>query len=369
MAQSNDKDIDLFNEVTVFTGEMPGLPIAQESPEILAEAAVQREVAEVQAAMTIAKRFPRNQAKALERILTACQRPVLAEGALYSYVRGGAEIAGPSIRLAEAIAQQWGNLQFGIRELDQRLGESTVEAYAWDLETNTRQVKVFQVKHLRYTRQGSKNLIDPRDIYEMVANLGARRLRACILGIIPGDVIEAAVGQCEATLKTKADIGPEAIKKMIIVFAELGVTQEMIEARIQRKVESITAAQIINLRKIYNSLKDGMSVIGTWFDQSIIPPTEQSEKKRGRPTKASPPPESGAKVETNTQDQGKEKKGQNGAEMASEEQVEKIKGLIGKVRASATSILADYEVQTFEELTHPQAASLILDLGAAVGAE
>ncbi|MDT1904179.1 hypothetical protein FPK34_26285, partial [Acinetobacter baumannii] len=72
-------------------------------------------------------------------------------------------------------------------------GESTVEAFAWDVETNTRQTKVFQVPHIRYTRNGSKKLTDPRDIYELVANNGARRLRACILGVIPGDVIDDAV--------------------------------------------------------------------------------------------------------------------------------------------------------------------------------
>jgi hypothetical protein len=257
-----------FDEIQPYTGESPGLPepTPLPIPGVLAEATAQREIAEVQAAMTIAKRFPRNQIRASERIMTACQRPGLAEGALYSYSRGGTDITGPSIRLAEAIAQQWGNLQFGIRELEQRAGESTVEAYAWDLETNTRQSKVFQVRHVRHTKRGAYALNDPRDIYEMVANLGARRLRACILGIVPGDIVEAAVNQCEATLKAKADISPEAIQKMVKVFGDYGVSKEAIEVRIQRKLESITAAQVIALRKIYNSLKDGMSVVEDWFE-------------------------------------------------------------------------------------------------------
>src|SRR5699024_1372946 len=159
------------------------------------------------------KRFPRDPVEAMDRILQACTRPTLAEGALYSYSRGGSEITGPSIRLAEAIAQAWGNTQFGIRELEQRNGESTVEAYAWDLESNTRQAKVFQVPHERHTQRGTTRLTDPRDIYELVANQGARRLRACILGVVPGDVTEAAVRQCETTLRTSADTSPEAIKK------------------------------------------------------------------------------------------------------------------------------------------------------------
>ena len=122
----------------------------------------QRAIAETQASMVLAKHFPRNPIDAMDRIINDCTRPSLAEGATYSYSRGGADITGPTIRLAEAIAQQWGNIQFGIKELEQRTGESTVMAFAWDLETNTKQVKEFQVKHERYTRSGTKRLTDPR---------------------------------------------------------------------------------------------------------------------------------------------------------------------------------------------------------------
>lgn len=232
----------------------------------MVEVEQQRALAEVQGAIVLAKRFPRNQKEAMDRIEVACQRPGLAEQALYSYSRGGTEITGPSIRLAEAIAQNWQNLQFGIRELEQRNGESTVEAFAWDVENNTRHVKTFQVKHERHTKKGNYRLEDPRDIYEMTANQGARRLRAAILAIIPGDVIESAVTQCELTLKAKADTSPEALRKLVDTFEKFSVSKEQIEKRIQRRLETITPAQLVNLRKIYNSLKDGMSTAADWFE-------------------------------------------------------------------------------------------------------
>ena len=225
-----------------------------------------RAIAEVQAAMILARQFPRDEQKALDKMLVAFQRQGLAECALYSYSKGGTEVTGPSIRAAEAIAQNWGNLQFGIRELSQSNGESTVETFAWDVETNVRQVKVFQVPHVRSKRSGNVKLTDPRDIYELVANQGARRLRACILGVIPGDIIEAVVDQTDTTLKATADTSPAALKKLAEVFAGFGVTQEMIEKKIQRRLETITPAQIVNLRKVYNSLKDGMSKPGDWFE-------------------------------------------------------------------------------------------------------
>jgi hypothetical protein len=268
-------------------------PVQQSSA--LTQVEQSRATQEVQAAMVIARKFPRDEAAALDRIKNACTRAGLANSAVYQYARGGTDITGPSIRLAEAIAQQWGNIQFGIRELEQANGESTVEAFAWDLESNTRQVKVFQVPHKRYTKAGTKTLEDPRDIYELVANNGARRLRACILGIIPSDIIEEAVQQCEVTMSAKADTSPEAQKQMLEVFSKFGVTKPQIEARIQRRMDAITPAQVVALRKIYTSLKDGMSKPEEWFPPAG-PPTIQleaakpAETKKEKPKKADAPP-------------------------------------------------------------------------------
>jgi hypothetical protein len=257
----------------------------------LVEVESQRAIQEVQASMVIAKKFPRDPNEAMDRILNACTRPSLAQSALYSYPRGGADVTGPSIRLAEAVAQTWGNMQFGIRELSQSNGESTVEAFAWDVETNTRQVKVFQVPHARYSRsKGLSKLSDPRDIYEMVANQGARRLRACILGVIPGDVIEAAVNQCDVTLKANADTSPEAIKKMITAFEEFSVTEEMIKKRVGKRIEAINPAQMIQLKKIYVSLRDGMSSIGDWFETTVKTDV-QSMKKEATAENKEPEPQ------------------------------------------------------------------------------
>ena len=234
----------------------------------VAQSDQQRAIAEVQAAMMIARANPRDQRIAMDRILNACTRPSLANAAVYSYGKGGSNVSGPSIRLAEAMAQAWGNMQFGMRELSQANGESTVQAYAWDVETNTRREITFQVPHLRYTRKGSYRIEDPREIYELIANQGSRRLRACILAVIPGDVTEAAVSQCETTMNASADTSPEGVTKLVNAFAAFGVTKGQIEKRIQRRMDAIQPAQVVNLRKVYQSLKDGMSSPGEWFESA-----------------------------------------------------------------------------------------------------
>lgn len=238
-------------------------------PNTMTEVKSQREASEIQAMVFMAKQFPRNQIQAADRILNACTRQTLADSAVYSYPRGGQNVEGPSIRLAEVLAQNWGNLDFGIRELSQENGVSTVEAYAWDLETNVRQAKVFQVAHKRMAKGGTKTLTDPRDIYEMVANQGSRRLRACILSIIPGDIVEAALAQCSVTQAASVGATPEEIKetirKLTATMGKFGITAENIQDRYQCRLEAIRPAQIVELRKIYTSLKDGMSKPSDWF--------------------------------------------------------------------------------------------------------
>jgi hypothetical protein len=241
-------------------------PVAARPQGVLANTDQNRAIAEVQAAMVIGRNNPRDPLRAIDLIVQDCCRPGLAEKALYSFARGGSDITGPSIRLAEAAALRWGNLSYGVRELEQRPGESVMQAYCWDVESNVRREMTFTTPHVRDTKKGRTNLTDARDIYESVANVGARRLRACILGVIPADVIDAAVEQVEKTLHTKADVTPERVAKMVEAFASYGVTRAQIEARIQRRLDAITPALFVQLGKVYNSLKDGMSSAGDWFD-------------------------------------------------------------------------------------------------------
>ena len=231
------------------------------------------ELAEMQAQIFLAKQFPRDQRQSTENILTACQRPGLANVAVYSYARGGTTITGPSIRLAEEIARNWGNLECGWNELEREFDKSKVRAFAWDKQTNVLKTLVFYVPHYRTTRLERKRITDERDLYELLANQAARRMRNCILALIPGDVIDAAVDQCQRTMVTHVDISPESIKKLVDAFSAFGVTKAQIEKRIQRRIDAITPAQFVKMREIYTSLNDGMSDPADWFE----PEEEKSE--------------------------------------------------------------------------------------------
>lgn len=271
-----------MNEMQVISG---GEVVEAKSATV--EMATSRQAQEVQAAMVVAKRFPRDEDIAYSRIMKACKRQSLAETAVYEYRRGGQVVTGPSIRLAEVLAQNWGNIDYGLIEMEQRNGESQVMAYAWDLETNVRQTKIFTVPHFRATKSGGYALTDPRDIYEMVANQGARRVRSCILGVVPKDIVDEAVSECAKTLKSGKEPISDRVRKMISVYQEsFGVSKEALEKFAGCNSDAFTEQTLLSLGRIYTSLKDGAARREDFFEISK-PETasEESEPKAEKKTR------------------------------------------------------------------------------------
>jgi hypothetical protein len=228
-----------------------------------------RAVEEIRAKILIAKSCPRRAVEYMEAIRDACSRPALAAKAIFSYPKGGATVIGPSIRLAEELARTLGNIEYGIRELSQDNGRSEMQAFCWDLERNVISTHTFIVKHEIGTKQGPKKLTDTRDVYEIGANMAARRMRARILAIIPPDIVEYALNECRRTLAGEVRINfAEHLQAVIDAFRSLGVSRQHIEARCKKKIEALLPEEIVELRGIYNSIKDGTSKTVDYFSDT-----------------------------------------------------------------------------------------------------
>lgn len=236
-----------------------------------------RAIAEAQGKLVIAKRFPRDEVQAYAKAIEACQRPSMAEKAFYSFPRGGQTVEGPTIRFAEELARCWGNIDYGIKELSQDNGKSEMQAYAWDLETNAQSVQNFTNPHQREkTDKKTKTvtmeaLKSQRDIYENNANMATRRLRSRILAILPSWFVEDCVEECKKTVAGNNELPlVDRVKKMVVMFAKFGVTQEQIEKRLKRKVDTMTADDFVEYIGIYNAIKNKESKIFDWFESEEI---------------------------------------------------------------------------------------------------
>lgn len=227
-----------------------------------------RAVAEAQGKLLIAKKFPRNETEAFAKAIQSCQRPGLASKAFYSYPRGKETVTGVTIRFAEELARCYGNLDYGIKELSNSNGQSEMQAYCWDLETNTMSLQNFTNKHIRESKYGNTELKSQRDIYELNANMGARRLRSRILAILPPDLVEECIQECRRTLAGDNSTPIiDRINKMVVAFQKIGVSKEQLEKRLKHTVESVTEEELVELTGIFNGIKTKETKVSEWFEQ------------------------------------------------------------------------------------------------------
>ena len=259
-------------------------PAAQGPDRVGQQTAVEqsRAVAEVQAAIYVARQFPRDVGRSRSAMQAACGSLALAEKAFYKFPRAGGSVEGSTIHLAKTLAQAWGNIQYGVSEMrrDDEYRQSEMQAWAWDVEANTRHVLTFVVPHAKFASGKVQALIDLRDIYENNANNGARRLREAIFAVIPEFFIDEAEELCRETLN-KGDGKPieQRVEGAVAVFKSLGVNEERLEQKLGRKKAQWTGADIAQLLITHNAEEA--------FPQARITGGEITSRSGGR--KQAPP--------------------------------------------------------------------------------
>lgn len=219
-----------------------------------------RAVAEVQAAVIVAQQNPRRMPHVVAQMHEATAQPGLAERAFYKYPRGGQTVSGASINLARELARVYGNMDYGIKELHRdEVGKfSEMQAYAWDIENNTRSSTTFVVPHKRDKGGKIEPLLDLRSIYESNANAGARRVREMIFAILPAWFTEEAKARCMATMEGADREVPIAkrITQMIEAFDKLGVKVGRLESKFGPS-KDWTAFDLAQLKVSGESIKRG----------------------------------------------------------------------------------------------------------------
>ena len=189
------------------------------------ELAVRRDVArvvqEVQGAIIVAQRFPRNEDEARVKLLRACKRPTFAENAEYEFPRGGNDVSGPSVQLAREAARVWGNIQYGFEIVSEDEVWRSIRAYAWDVETNSKPFQEDRFKKLIQRRNKETRVTewvkpDERDLRELTNRRAAICYRNCILQIIPSDLIQEAIDESRSTLRNRAAADPDGERKRIL---------------------------------------------------------------------------------------------------------------------------------------------------------
>jgi hypothetical protein len=83
--------------------------------------------------------------------------------------------------------------------------------------------------------------------------------------------VEDAIEECKKTLAGRNDTPLiDRVKKMVVAFAKIGVTQEQIEKRLKKKIDTMNADDFVEYTGIYNAIKQGESKIAEWFESDPI---------------------------------------------------------------------------------------------------
>lgn len=222
---------------------------------------------EIQAAVVMAKQFPRNEKELWGKLMESCKRPTMAAAATYAYPRGGTTITGPSVNLARLAAQRWGNIRFGLQIVGDTEESIQIKGWAWDMQTNDYVEAEDRFKKLVQRKQkgGGTKWIKPdeRDLRELVNRRGAILKRNCLLEILPRDLIEDAVLVCQSTVKGNMSDPKAEAKNLILKFQNYQVTVAMLNEYVGR--EDWDVATCAHLQEVLTSLKDGNSKRDDYF--------------------------------------------------------------------------------------------------------
>jgi hypothetical protein len=247
-------------------------------------AAAEAAKARIQSAYIMALQKPRNQAESRNRILMACKRTEFARRAEFSKPIGNTTyVKGPSIRFAELSLREWGNVMSEVQVLYEDDSMRRARVSVLDLETNTQFTKDIQIKRTieRRSKKGREDdVIGERknsysqtvfilratdeEMYTKEAAWVSKVLRNEGLRLIPTDIIEEGLALARKTAAAEVYQDPEGEKKKLLdAFSGIGVKPSEIEKYLQHPVETVSPAELMALRSIYQSIKDGES---TWFD-------------------------------------------------------------------------------------------------------
>lgn len=250
--------------------------------ETAATAVAEQAKAAIQARYMIAMGRPRDMDQTRSQILKECKRPGFAAVAKYSVPRGGKRVIGPSIRFAEAVIRCMKNIlpeeMVVFDDSERRIKRITVT----DLESNvtysqdiviTKTVERSFVKEgaevlgVRENSEGKKTYIvraTEDDLRNKEAALASKAIRGMALRLLPGDILDDAMAQVDATLKDHDAKDPDAARKAIVdAFAGLNVQPADLREYLGCDLAQASPADIVELRRVFMAIRDGET---TWRD-------------------------------------------------------------------------------------------------------
>lgn len=211
---------------------------------------------DVQQQIITAHQFPRNEQNFLQKAISRSTiTKEIAESCNYTVPIDGKNITGASVRLAEIIAQTYGNLRFDVDMLDVLPTDRrvTARALAWDLETNVG-IRITVPRSIM-TKAGK------RYSSSMVTTTSQAALsiayRNAIFKIVPKAYIDQIYESTMEVAFPPKNGYLEKFKKAVEYFSQGGYTKKDILEFLNKKTSEIGREELMILGGLKTRIEDG----------------------------------------------------------------------------------------------------------------
>jgi hypothetical protein len=249
--------------------------------------------ADVDIQIVTAKKYPRDPATAGRNMVKmATIDETVAAQCFYSLPRGGKEIRGPSVRLAEIALSSWGNCRVSSGIIATEPNFVVAEAVGWDLESN---VGVKTQCRRRITDKYGKRYND--DMIGVTSNAAcAVAMREAIFKLVPRTMVNRAYDSARNIAVGDVSKLPSRIESMFERFGKIGVEPDKILASLGKKDrQEISLGDIEYLIGVYNGIMDGEITATEVFKPKAL--VEDATDPQPKNEVETPAPEPAAPVE------------------------------------------------------------------------
>jgi hypothetical protein len=231
--------------------------------------------AEIDMQISTAKAFPREISTVLKKAREmALLTEDIAQSCVYALPRQGKVIDGPSVRLAEIVASNFGNMRTGARVISNDGKNIVAQGICHDLESNN--CVTVEVSR-RITDKYGKTY--NQDMQTLTGNAAcAIAFRNAVFKVIPAALINTIFDDCKDKARGKADELSQNTAKAIAFFNTLGVAEDKIFTSIGIKSkDEMTLEKVGVLRGMAAAIKNGETTIKDLFEPSAPANTQKAD--------------------------------------------------------------------------------------------
>lgn len=241
---------------------------AEQQAEVVPMSTVQaQDAASVNSQVATARQFPRNLSRAkanINAIVVMDKDTAMSCG--YAVPRDGKNVTGPSVHLANIVAQAYGNIRVETKVIE--VGDKTVtcQATAWDLETN---YAVRQEVIRKITGKSGRRFSE--DMIILTANAGCSIARRnSIFAVVPKPLWQGGYEAAQQLIVGDISDENKLIKKRKQVVDAIvdayGITEaDILKALGLRQITQIKGEEIKILIGYGQSIKDGDATVDSIF--------------------------------------------------------------------------------------------------------